>query len=171
MLEVAASRRTGFSSPPLAAAIRGGRGWLRFFEGAGEDLVNQCQCHSSVGGSISMDRAPSGVGRQDLAGAGPVLGGEEVARRNDLAGRVGAESAFNKLVKPDQVEEELQSGVRYQPMGAVASFATAGDVCEAEKGGDDEDPSVATHSQDPFQVRDGRRHSRLSYTTFQFILA
>ncbi len=33
----AASRGTKFGSLPLAAAIRGGRGWLRFFTGAGRE--------------------------------------------------------------------------------------------------------------------------------------
>jgi hypothetical protein len=53
-----------------------------------------------------MDRSPSRIGCQDLVGAGPMLGGKEFARRNDLTDREGAELDLNELMKPDQVRGE-----------------------------------------------------------------
>jgi hypothetical protein len=66
--------------------------------------------------------------------------------RNNLAGWEGAEAAFNELVKPYQVEEELHSCIGNQPMSAVAGLTPAGDVDEAEERSDDKNLPVAEHS-------------------------
>jgi hypothetical protein len=45
-----------------------------------------------------MNRAPAGVGRQNLSRASPMLDGEEVASRDALAGSIRAKSPLNELL-------------------------------------------------------------------------
>ncbi len=92
-----------------------------------------------------------------------MLGGEEVASWNDLTKREGAEAAFDETLEPepDQVEEQLPSCIRYQPVSAVAGLSTAGGVDKAEERCNNEDLPIAADSQDPLEVGNGRRHGDL----------
>ncbi len=111
-----------------------------------QDLVHEGQGHPGVGTAVSVDGAPTGVGGQDFGRAGPVLGGEKITRWYDLTQREGAQPPLYELVEPDEIHVELQRRVRDEAVGAVHSLFTAGEVDEAEKGGDDEHPPVTTHS-------------------------
>jgi hypothetical protein len=87
-----------------------------------------------------------------------MLGREEIAGRDDLTQREGAEPALNEEVQPAQVQEQLDGRVRDQLTGAMSRISAAGVVDVAKEGGNDKDLSIPANRQDPLKVGDGRRH-------------
>ncbi len=63
-----------------------------------------------------------------------MFGCEEIAGRDDLAQREGAEPVLNEAMKPAQVQEQLGGRVRDQLVGAVRHISTAKVLPQAASG-------------------------------------